>query len=518
MKSRNVILAATVAVVTVLIIPTVLSAQDGAAKGKKAKHHHYKLIVLGTLGGPQSYGDAGHNAGNITNQGMAVGVADTATRDPFFPNYNPGFAGLIGQYPFIYHAFVTNGGAPVDLGGLPGGTSSEVSFITQNGLISGQALNGSLDPLTGWPEENAVLWKDGQIINLGTVGGNESAGGRVNSRGQVTGIAANTIPDPFSFIYLGYVSNGGQTRAFLWDQRSGMQDIGTLGGPDAFAPLINERGQIAGFSYVNYNPSSNCFFPLTTHPFLWENGRMQDIGLGGSCGLTDDLNNRGQVVGLSNVIGDAATHAFLWDNGTAADLGTLGGTYGEATTINEAGEIAGVANLPGDQITHAFFRKRGFMTDLGTLEGDCFSGAFGINGRSQVVGQSITCDFSGFRAFLWENGNMLDLNQFVPVGTEITLTEVEQINDRGEMFGIGTLASGEDRAFLLIPCDDNHPDVEGCDYSMVDAAEVPSNAAVPQFPLATLPTIDSIVRTTNPWQNWFRQRYRMLGQRPVLRH
>ena len=134
------------------------------------------------------------------------------------------------------------------------------------------------------------------------------------------------------------------------------------------------------------------------------------------------------------------------------------------------------------------------------------------------MGQSITCDFSGFRAFLWENGNMLDLNQFVPVGTEITLTEVEQINDRGEMFGIGTLASGEDRAFLLIPCDDDHPDVEGCDYSMVDAAEVPSNAAVPQFPLATLPTIDSIVRTTNPWQNWFRQRYRMLGQRPVLRH
>jgi hypothetical protein len=85
------------------------------------------------------------------------------------------------------------------------------------------------------------------------------------------------------------------------------------------------------------------------------------------------------------------------------------------------------------------------------------------------VGQSITCDFSGFRAFLWENGDMLDLNQFVPVGTEITLTEVEQINDRGEMFGIGTLSNGEDRAFLLIPCDENHLTVEGCDYSMVDA-------------------------------------------------
>jgi hypothetical protein len=101
MKSRNVVLAIAVTVVTAMTIPTGLAAQDDAAQAKKAQHHHYKLIVLGTLGGPQSYGDAGHGAANITNKGVAAGDADTNIPDPFYPNYNPLLTGgLIGSYPY----------------------------------------------------------------------------------------------------------------------------------------------------------------------------------------------------------------------------------------------------------------------------------------------------------------------------------------------------------------------------------------------------------------------------------
>jgi probable HAF family extracellular repeat protein len=117
------------------------------------------------------------------------------------------------------------------------------------------------------------------------------------------------------------------------------------------------------------------------------------------------------------------------------------------------------------------------MTDLGPLPGFGDStcvGAFGINASDQVVGQAVQnfCNGPGAHAFLWEDGDMIDLNLFVPPGSDITLTEVEQINDRGEMFGIGTLANGDNRAFLLIPCDANHSDIEGCDYSLVDAHAV----------------------------------------------
>ena len=91
---------------------------------------------------------------------------------------------------------------------------------------------------------------------------------------------------------------------------------------------------------------------------------------------------------------------------------------------------------------------------------------------------------------------MIDLNQFVPPGVGITLTEVEQINDRGELFGIGTLADGNDRAYFLIPCDENHPTIEGCDYSPLKVSTVGASRATEAAPQKQLtPQEISRIRT-----------------------
>ena len=112
------------------------------------------------------------------------------------------------------------------------------------------------------------------------------------------------------------------------------------------------------------------------------------------------------------------------------------------------------------------------MTDLGTIPGtDCSEGA-AINSRSQVVGASFTSDFSVFDAFLWENGSMAALNSLVSAPPALHLVQGLDINDLGEIAGRGFLPNGDLRAFLLIPCDENHPDIEGCDYSPVEESTV----------------------------------------------
>jgi uncharacterized membrane protein len=265
MKSRLLTCSTAITLFTVLAMPLQFAAQDNKNTGK---HHHYKLIDLGTLGGPQSF-----FSGNINDAGTAVGVGDTTTSDPFYPNANP-LINTFGADPFVYHAFQWKDGEVIDLGALPGANSSWASWISSNGLVAGQSINGTIDPLTGWPEENAVLWKDSQITNLGTLGGYESGAGSVNRHGQIAGFSGNAVSDSHSMFGLGT-----ETRAFLWDKENGMQDLSTLGGPDAFAFTVNEGGQIAGASYLNTASSSNCPFPLITDPFLWDkNKTMIDLG------------------------------------------------------------------------------------------------------------------------------------------------------------------------------------------------------------------------------------------------
>jgi len=504
-----------------LAVPVQLAAQDK----QDHQHHHYHLVDLGsTFGGTQSYFNpgSGNDFGQFTsvlNRGGSVaGFADTSVSDPF-PN-------LCFWDCNVVHAFrAGREGGLTDLGALPGGGSSVPTWITTNGLIAGVSENGETDPLyAGLPEFRAVLWERGRLTDLGTLpqGGYQSAANSVNSSGQVVGAALNTISDinsmqPGASWLPGEI--GGyqyQTRAFLWDKQKGMQDLGTLpGGTDAEAMLINERGQVVGNSYTSSAPSALCAgagFALTTGSFMWEKNRgMVDLGnLGGTCTLVTDLNNRGKVIGESSLVGDQSVHDFIWEHGVLQDLGgSLGGDFTGAFVLNDQGEAVGFAYFPGDIMFHATLWKHvGEMTDLGAVGNDPCSFATGINARGQVVGGSkSTCDPEGgsTRAFLWEDGSILDLNALIPSGSGLHLESTYTINDRSEIAGEGVDDSGNGHAFLLIPCDENHPDVDGCDYSLADAS---TSAKTPTPP-------DLSIRMMRLRQSWPTNRYNNPG--PGLR-
>ena len=54
-------------------------------------------------------------------------------------------------------------------------------------------------------------------------------------------------------------------------------------------------------------------------------------------------------------------------------------------------------------------------------------------------------------AYLWENGSIVDLNTLILGGSNLHLFAAGDINDSGEIAGLGSLPNGNFHAFLLIP-------------------------------------------------------------------
>lgn len=512
MKPRTWMWAAVVYLFAALAMPVWTAAQDNPSQDKP-KHHQYKLIDVGAFGGPESYINHSDSLGannQMNNPGTTVGAAATTIPSPGNSNFSI-CGGVEGALPLVFHAFATRHDIVTDLGTLPGPDNCSVATsINASGEIAGYGENGLTDPLIGIREIRAMVW-NGTIQDLGTFGGNHSGLGNINNRGQVAGWAMNAIPDPFSLYYLLLgSSNGTQTRAFLW-QNGIKRDLGTLGGPDAFAGYVNEHGQVTGFSYTNSTPNPTTGVP-TIDPYLWDRGVMIDLGtLGGTLGYAGPMNNHGQIIGTSNLAGDLVSHPFSWYRGVMTDIGTFGGSNGSALALNEAGEVVGVADFPGDQLHDAFLWKSGVLTDLGNLGKTSFGRA--INSQGQVVGASRMADGVTIHAFLWEKGGpMVDLNDLVSPKSDAVLFEGVVINDSGRI-GVNGLPPGCDNlglcghAYVLIPSGDCNDD---CEQRVANSQA--NSALMRQSAPAITERAEPPLSPLERFRNMMRQRYHMPGQ------
>src|SRR6266849_1195555 len=318
----------------------------------------------------------------------------------------------------------------------------------------------AIAPVQVTSQSSQVMYK---IIPLPTLGGVSGAGNGINDRGWITG-AADQAGDTVS-------------HAAAW-VGSQLMDLGALGGQtfnSAVAwPNKDNNGVIVGISDTDKdqipNDNFSCYpFYASSSPtgkacngFRCANGAMTALPAfpGGSTSAATSINDVGQVVGISGACGIAvggvsAAHSVLWQNGVPSEITNLGGhTWNTPVAINNLGTVVGFSLPAGQDGTRNFeaflWTQAGGLQRLGKLPGDIRAEALGVNEKNQVVGLSRGGPFL-FRAFIWQNGVMSDLNSMTVAGSQFLLF-ANDINDSGEItgesFDPNTLAAP---AFVGIP-------------------------------------------------------------------
>jgi probable HAF family extracellular repeat protein len=284
------------------------------------------------------------------------------------------------------------------LGALPGASDSFASGISESGDVAGAS------------GPHAFLYHQGQLLDLGTLGGFFSFATALNDSGRVVGLSQPSG----TFVPHAFLSVGGQ-----------MTDLGTLGGPFSAANGISQSGHlVVGDSATSLGSS---------HAFQYRGGQLQDLGtLGGDFSSATGVNDSGKVVGASNLVaGSFFPHAFLISGSQMTDInpGIPGGIFSNATAINQNGRVA-VYEFNAQRAPLPFTYQRGQFTPIKLPSGDGYAIPFAINDSGTVVG--ISGDVHRpLRVFLSRGSMTLDLNTVLPGLCFCRLG----INDNGQIAG-----------------------------------------------------------------------------------
>lgn len=145
--------------------------------------------------------------------------------------------------------------------------------------------------------QRAYIWLDGDIEELGTLGGAASTAHAIDDMGHVVGEAH---------------TEAGHTHAFFY--RPGrMRDLGTLGGNWSAAYALNRSRQVVGCSTLAGE--------AVTRAFLHQDSVMSELpSLGGAFTCAYAINRDGVAVGTSQMAGTNKARGVLFEGGAIVDL------------------------------------------------------------------------------------------------------------------------------------------------------------------------------------------------------
>ncbi|PSB34875.1 HAF repeat-containing PEP-CTERM protein [Chlorogloea sp. CCALA 695] len=287
------------------------------------------------------------------------------------------------------------------------------------------------------------LWQNGNVTNLNTLQGANNSdlfATSINNKGAIVGggltinestLYQETIPDQ-AFISDGLTISGLPRDQICSDFCS----------PNT-AEDINDSGTIAlnydsrvGLVQQSDGSTIEAIFTRSLSNIAINN-QDQVIGTGiySGIGIKGTTNNSGE-----NFLIPASTEPedpLLYLYGTTA------------SDINDSGNIVGSSSnsLSNDvEFATLWEDPTQIGVSLGSLGGN-FSKALGVNNSQQIVGDSTLSGESTQHAFLWEDGEILDLNSLVDPSVGWELTSALEINNNGDIIGVG-LYNGVQRGFI----------------------------------------------------------------------
>jgi probable HAF family extracellular repeat protein len=315
----------------------------------------------------------------------------------------------------------------VDIGTL-GGDETSVAALNDGGSVVGWSR------LAGGAQR-AFVYRDGRMSNLGVLAGDDSSAAvAINNGGEIVGSSAKA-------------GDAASARTFSSDG-GGLNEVVLPFAAVKQVQDINDAGDILVYYYGTSH--GGCTSPVTGCNYVARKAAAP-IDLQGTLSKGLKINNGGVIMAFSGNSRESTLLYNVHDASVARIASVPGGPaypYSMASVdINNAAEVVGNSGYG-----RPYVYRQGVVADIAAvINGDVTSLA-GINDHGDIVGTMQAG--GGGTVFFWQasTGSLVDLNTVAGVrDAGWRLQNVKAVNNAGQIIGQGINGSGQQRAFLLTP-------------------------------------------------------------------